>query len=138
MSWYINGSYPYQELSDDLVPVFTEPYPTGIFQTDGTRTPYMPLSDDLVPVFTEPYPTGIMIGRANTIPMFSELGLVDLGAFLNASGLHSVTIPNTVTHIGKTSFKGTGLTCVDVPSQCVYKTTTFPEGCEVRVRSDDA
>lgn len=96
----------------------------------------MPISDDIVDVFTEPYPTGIMVAYPNDLPRFITLDLVNMGAFLNANRLHTVDIPDTVTELGDHAFKGTGLTSVKISSGCAYSPTTFPDQCDIQIRGD--
>lgn len=51
------------------------------------------------------------------------------GAFSGCVTLTDITIPDTCTSIGKWSFYGTSLTEVELPENCTYYATSFPEGC---------
>lgn len=53
------------------------------------------------------------------------------GAFSGCNTLTGITIPATCTSIGMWSFYGTSLTEVELPENCTYYVTSFPEGCTI-------
>ena len=60
----------------------------------------------------------------------------NLGAFMHSSNLSVALIPRSVKYIGKTAFRGTQLTSVTIASDCVYFSTSFPDGCVVNFYED--
>lgn len=130
MSWLISGSYPYQDTTSELVPVFESPMPDGVFKSNGSH-PYFSSTADLVNVFEEPLPSGIYIQFRGEYPMYNNAPLAKLGTCYNATNLTSVTIPESVKYIGEFAFTNTKLTSVKIASDCVYYPTSFPVGCEI-------
>ena len=61
-----------------------------------------------------PSVTGLLYGATSArIATYTSIGA---SAFLNATGLRSITIPSSVTTIGPSAFQGSGLTSVTIPS----------------------
>lgn len=54
-----------------------------------------------------------------------------LGAFSGCSTLKTVIIPDTCTSIGRWSFYGTSIREVELPENCTYYATSFPEDCVI-------
>lgn len=130
MSWLISDSYPYQDTTSELVPVFESPMPDGIFKSNGSY-PYFSSTTELVDVFEEPLPGGIYIQYRGNYPRYNNGELSRLGTCYNATNLNSVTIPKSVKYIGEFAFTNTKLTSVTIASDCVYYPTSFPAGCEI-------
>lgn len=129
MAWVIDSGYPYQDtVSNSLIAVYSEPFPTGIFTINNDYPKY--LGRALVDVVSEPYPTGIFFVD-NDYPKYLGLNLIDTGAFCWAINLEKVVIPESVKYIGITAFRNTALTEVTIAPDCVYYPTSFPDGCKI-------
>lgn len=55
----------------------------------------------------------------------------EMGAGMHAVNLNTVTIPKTVTSIGRYAFTNSNISTVQIANNCSYETTSFPEGCTV-------
>ena len=90
------------------------------------------LPDDFI---VEPYPSRYWY--YDSINEEIKLSLVPsktiaCGAFAHNPHLTDITIPASVTSIGRESFAGTGLTAVTIPNDnCTYYSTSFPPDCVV-------
>lgn len=166
MGWVIRDSLPYQESLTEQIEVLCEPYPDGLFKTDGSYlpkmshlTPLIPVISapypeglfsvklgefpsmmnvrDVVPVLTQPYPDGMYQQIPGKLPKYSYLESVKMGAFLNSTKLTSVNLPSTLTNISEYSFAGTNIAIVSLPVGCVYYATSFPNMCEIKFMGGD-
>lgn len=90
---------------------------------------------------TEKY-TLVLGCQASSIPSDGSVTIIGNGAFNCVSGLTSITIPDTVTTIGESSFSGTGLISVELPasvtsigysafSSSSLTSITIPESVEI-------
>lgn len=61
---------------------------------------------------------------------------VDFGAFANARNLRQVSIPKSCKKIGRYAFRNTKLSSVTIARDCVYYSTSFPDGCVVNFYPD--
>ena len=59
------------------------------------------------------------------------------GAFMYATNLTYVSIPESVELIGRNAFTNTSLTDVRISRDCTYYPTSFPEGCHVWYYGDE-
>lgn len=59
------------------------------------------------------------------------------GAFMYATNLSYVSIPESVELIGRNAFTHTALTDVRISSNCIYYPTSFPEGCHIWYYGDE-
>lgn len=130
MAWIANsGSYPYQDALDELIPVFSEPYPTGIFRSNGGY-PYLP-NRSRIEVISDPLPECIFSLKSGEYPRFPRLNLIKMGALNGATTLKNVQIPQSCKSLGQYSFNGTNIEQVTISSDCTYSETTFPETCNI-------
>ena len=53
------------------------------------------------------------------------------GAFMDCENLSYAEIPRSCKSVGRYAFAGTALQKVKIASDCTYRDTSFPEGCEV-------
>ena len=102
MAWIIDNGYPYQD-------------------TLGEQIEF--------PI--EPYPYSIMTQEKNEYPKFNHLNMINTGAFVNATNLRYVRIPQSVKKIGRYAFRNTALASVTISRDCEYYPTSFPDGCVV-------
>lgn len=101
-SWHLNEA---DEIICDIMPTpegWQAPFPFGMW--------YLDEEDKLV---------------ANGVPT-----PFPYGAFMYSS-IEYVSIPESVKYIGENAFAYTNLTKVRIASDCVYSSTSFPEGCEI-------
>ena len=63
--------------------------------------------------------------------MVPDILINDSGAFNKNPNLHDINFPSTVVYIGPYAFNDTGLSVVELPDECGYYATSFPEGCTV-------
>jgi hypothetical protein len=124
--WMID-SYPFID-GLELIPVFEDPKPLGLFSIDGGYPYYE--GRKLINVLEEPEPLGIFRSNGG-YPFFRGLNLIQIGAFSNATNLKYATIPESVKYIGKYAFRGTQLKEVKLADDCEYYSTSFPHNCVV-------
>ena len=103
ITFQIDGGYPYRREITNTAE-FRKPYTRALFSTDS-ETDYPVPSDE------EPQ---------------------KIGAFCHCSNLREVSIPSTVTSIGRYSFTYTSLTQVELPDGCTYYSTSFPKNCKIK------
>lgn len=85
----------------------------------------------------EPYPQG-MWRVTDTGILTQELltEKIDFGAFANAHNLRQVSIPKSCKKIGRYAFRNSQLSSVTIARDCVYYSTSFPDGCVVNFYPD--
>lgn len=81
----------------------------------------------------EPYlPTTYRLTETTDKPILETYPNIDLiGAFANATDLVLIKSNDKLRKIGTYSFRNTSLTEVEIPDDCVYEETSFPDGCVV-------
>lgn len=93
--------------------------------------------DPVDKAIAEPYPQG-MWRVTGTGVLTQELltEKIDFGAFANARNLRQVSIPKSCKKIGRYAFRNTQLSSVTIARDCVYYSTSFPDGCVVNFYPD--
>jgi len=125
--YWMNGSYPFI-YGLELIPVFEDPKPLGLFSIDDGYPYYE--GRKLINVLEEPEPLGIFRIN-NSYPFFRGMNPVNIGAFSNATNLKRATIPESVKYIGRYAFTNTKLKEVNLANDCEYYSTSFPYNCVV-------
>jgi hypothetical protein len=87
--------------------------------------------NSLIKVLSEPTPYSAMVQKHGKYPVYPYLNLLDMGAFVNATNLRYVRIPETVKKIGEYAFRNTALISVTIARDCEYYPTSFPDGCVI-------
>lgn len=122
----VNLGYYYSEIADVLKT--TESVYVSVYMKAATRTgSLISLSPELMEKVT--IHTDELWKFTND--GIKPFGYADdyVGAFTNCSTLNTITIPNTVTSLGKYAFNSSTLSQVTLPTNCTYYDTTFPKGC---------
>jgi hypothetical protein len=125
----IDNSYPYYE-GLKLIKVFEEPKPMGIFQIDGGY-PFLE-GHKLIKILEKPYPLGVPIIEKGKYPRYDDLNQIQMGAFCYATNLKEAIIPESVKYIGEFAFRHTQLKEVTIASDCKFYSTSFPDDCRVK------
>lgn len=105
---------------------------------DGARA--RDAADIDIPEYQVPIPLAawrIEQGVNDGFPLNKLMGEhVDFGAFANAHNLRQVSIPKSCKKIGRYAFRNTQLSSVTIARDCVYYSTSFPDGCVVNFYPD--
>ena len=124
-------------LAPDLPdPPFIDPIPDSVWRIENGELITGLMIPVSTPVMIKPYPLSMwyvdtdlgypLLGAFPDMPM--------LGAFANAIEMNRVEVSDNLTAIGEVSFRGTQLTEVEIPTGCTYKSTSFPQGCEIKYK----
>lgn len=85
----------------------------------------------------EPYPKGMWrVTDAGVLTQELLPEKIDFGAFANAHNLRQISIPKSCKKIGRYAFRNTKLSSVTIARDCVYYSTSFPDGCVVNFYPD--
>lgn len=113
-------------------------YTDWTMTADGARA--RDAADIEIPEYQVPIPLAawrIEQGVNDGFPLNKLMGEhVDFGAFANARNLRQVSIPKSCKKIGRYAFRNTQLSSVTIARDCVYYSTSFPDGCVVNFYPD--
>lgn len=127
-------SRDYTDCSINMSYTYTDWVMTG----DGARA--RDAADIDIPEYQVPIPLAawrIEQGVNDGFPLNKLMGEhVDFGAFANAHNLRQVSIPKSCKKIGRYAFRNTQLSSVTIARDCVYYSTSFPDGCVVNFYPD--
>ena len=126
----IDNGYPYYE-GLKLINVFEDPKPLGLFQIQDSY-PFLE-GRKLIKVLEKPYPLGVPIIEDGKYPKYDNLNLTPMEAGHITPNLTKIEIPPTVKYIGSQAFTFSSLTDVTLSEDCMYFSTSFPEGCKINL-----
>lgn len=142
MSWYLdsNNKLTHDDLPEPIDGVFSEPYPATFWRLDSdskltlNSEDWSPFPEPIYDILTSPYPATMWYLDENNKLKNSLLPaelINDSGAFNKNPNLTEVSIPSTARFIGPYAFNDTGLSVVELPDECGYYATSFPQDCTV-------
>lgn len=136
MSWILTEDYEFEYLSAQQE-VLTPDILSYDYEHRNLSDWYLNAADEItndilgLPIsWEQPYPMGIWYMTENG-PLCSGLPEPLIGGSFRYSTIEYVSIPESVKYIGEYAFAYTNLAKVRIASDCVYSSTSFPEGCEI-------
>ena len=136
--WHVNdGRLTHDNLPEPLTSLMSEPYPPFWWYISNGKLKHDGLPEPLTSFMDEPYPPFwwyISNGKLTHNGLPAPLAR---GSFANCVNFDTAHIPESVKSIGEYSFRNTALTSVTIASDCVYSSTSFPDGCEIHTYGED-
>lgn len=112
-----------------------EPLPMEFWTYEGTQLINI-LNPDTIPTSTSPYP--MMLWQEYDNVLYTNFSLENplIGACANTNNVETLVIPESVKYIGTYAFRNTNVSEVTIASDCVYSSTSFPNGCVIHFHGE--